>query len=446
MIKRSPLLMVLMVAVLAPALTSCETVTDLFKETPPPPLSGDRRPALPLDQAINLIPDTEAGTATVPDAWSADNWPQAGGHAGHAMQNLALSSGDLQKKWSTDIGTGSTKAVPLTAQPVVMDGRLYAMDSENQLSSIDIKTGKVYWRLYVGAKFEDDVAIGGGLAAVDGRIYITNGYAEALALTESGEEVWRVRLPAPARAAPAVLDGRVYVMTLDGQILSMNIDDGVQLWSYRGITDGTRVLGAPTPAVDREIVVAPFSSGELVALRVENGTVAWADNLAPTLRFGGLDSLADIRAHPILDDKTVIAISYAGRLVAIDERTGARVWQSDIGGGDTPWVAAETIYVLSKESTLVALSKGDGLVRWRLDLPRYDDPNSKKNPVLWAGPMMAGGRLLVTGTYGRALWVDPQSGQVVGEMNIGDTLAVPPLVVQNTLFTLARDGTLTAWK
>jgi outer membrane protein assembly factor BamB len=416
----------------------------LFDKAEDLPLPGTRVNALPMKIADM---DTGAISAFVlPDVWRNDMWPQAGGFPGHSMQNLALAPA-VTKHWSMDIGQGATKEAPLTAQPVVAGGRVYTLDSHGQLSALRAASGKQDWRLYVGSRDEDDFASGGGVAIDQDALYVTNGYAEVLALkADKGQEYWRTRLSAPARSAPSVLDDRVFVMTIDGQIHALNAIDGKILWSYRGLASGAGVLGTASPAVNRDLVIAPFSSGEIVALRVENGSVAWSDNLAPPVRFGGLFSLGDIRALPIMDNGLVFAMSYGGRLVALDERTGARVWQRDIGGADTPWIAGDNIFVLTKDAQLFALDRTSGGMRWRLDLPRYDDPVSKDNPVLWSGPVLAGGRLMVVRTDGQVYDINPETGNVLGDWDVGATLATPLVVADETLYALGRNGILGAWK
>ena len=119
------------------------------------------------------------------------------------------------------------------------------------------------------------------------------------------------------------------------------------MWEHDTISEGAGLLGAASPAVDMDIVVPALSSGDILALRIENGALAWSDNLARSTRLGGLIGLSDIRALPILDQNMVIAISYGGKMAAIDKRTGNRLWQKNISGVETPWVAGDIVYVPS---------------------------------------------------------------------------------------------------
>lgn len=427
------------------ALTACSS---WLGDKEAPPLPGERLSVMQLQKTLEPEDAPLKGQGFVaPDKWTNEFWPQAGGYSNHAMQHLDMNPGELKKIWSVDIGDGSNKSNPLTAQPIVVDGRVYAVDIDGQLSAFNAETGKKLWKIFVGATDEDDTVLGGGLAFSGGMLFVTNGYAEMLALKpDDGALYWRTKLSAPARAAPTVLDGRVYVVTLDSHLMTINAADGKVLWTYRGLAEGAGLLGAASPAANHNVVIAPFSSGEIFALRKENGSVAWSDNLAPPLRLGGVGGLSDIRALPIMDNGLVIAMSYAGRIAAIDERSGTRVWQRDLGGRETPWVAGNTVFVLSSDNQLLALGRDNGSIRWVKQLDRFEDPDNRVKPIVWTGPVYAGGRLIVAGTEGRSLDINPETGEIIREWDLGDTPAVPLVVANKTLFVLTRDGTLTAWR
>ena len=211
---------------------------------------------------------------------------------------------------------------------------------------------------------------------------------------------------------------------------------------FCGISESAGLVGGASPAANSDIVVPVFSSGEITALRVENGSVAWSDSLSSVRGFGGLSSISDIQALPVIDKGVVIAMSFSGRLVAIDERTGNRVWQREIGGTETPWVAGNHIFVLSSENQLVALGRDTGSIRWVTELPRFDGGD----PVVLTGPVLAGGRLIVAGTDGVVFEVEPQSGKVLREWDAGSSVLIPPVVAGGTLYLLSEDGTLSAYR
>jgi outer membrane protein assembly factor BamB len=409
------------------------------------PLEGERISVLELQNALE--PDDAALSAqglVTPEPWRNEFWPQAGGYPNHSMQNLALNTGALKRVWSADIGTGTTDELPLTAQPIVADGKVFTLDTESQLSAFDAQSGKNIWRVNVRKKKEkDDPVISGGVSFGGGVLYVTNGYDEVLALKPAdGSVFWRKKIGAPSRSAPTILDQRVFVSTLDNRLLALNAVNGEVLWEYTGLSESAGLIGAASPAAGRDIVVPVFSSGEITALRVENGSVAWSDNLSSSRRLGNLDSINDIKAHPVIDKGLVIGISFSDRLVAIDERTGSRVWQREIGGSNTPWLAGNHLFVLSLNNELIALGRETGSIIWVAKLPRFDGDD----PVLFTGPILAGGRLFVFGSGGRVLEVKPDTGKVITEWDAGDSVLISPVIAAGTMYTLSEDGTLSAYR
>ncbi len=429
--------------------TGCSSVGGLFGGDDDEALmQGERISVLELQKAIEPDDATyEVDGMVIPAPWQNEFWPQNGGYPNHSMQNLAFKDEQPSKLWSIDIGEGSTSELPLTASPIVVDKTVFTLDTDFNLNAFSTKNGQKIWSTDVQDKEEDDPVISGGLAFGGGILYVTNGYNEVLALNPAdGEILWRKVLPAPARAAPTVIEERLFVTTLDNKLIVLNALNGEALWDYDGIAESAGLVGAASPAANHQIVVPAFSSGELTALRVENGAIAWSDNLSNLRRFGGLSSLSDIKALPVIDQGIVFAISFSGKLVALDERTGSRIWQREIGGSNTPWLAGSHVFVLSTDNELVALGRKNGVIRWITRLPRYEDPATKDNALIWHGPILAGGRLILAGTDGVVIEVEPENGDIIRQWDSGDTIAMPPIIADQTLYLLDENGKLTAYR
>ncbi len=431
---------------LALALTGCDTFDNMFSDTTKDRLKGPRVSVLALDTTLEPDPALTRVRVALPRPVLNADWPQAGGNSAHAMQHLAL-DGALHKAWSDSIGEGETRYGALLSQPVVEGGRIFALDGRDVAIALDAKTGNELWRNDLKPGDELGHAYGGGVAAAGDRVYVTTGYAQVLALdAATGREIWRRQVTAPVRAAPTVADGRVFAVTVDNELEVLSVDDGHLLWTHNGIPETAGLLGAASPAVEGDIVVVPYSSGEIFALRVENGRPLWTDNLTTARPLGALSTIADIRGRPVIDRGRVYAVSHSGRMVAINLRTGDRVWEQDIGGTQGPWVAGDYIYVLSNDDDLMCLTRDDGHVRWATELPRYENPKKKKDPITWAGPVLAGDRLIVVASTGDAVSVSPYTGRALGHSEFPDGVFLDPVVAGDTLFVLTDQADLIALK
>lgn len=411
------------------------------------PLPGTRVDVLDFEK--DLRPDAgDNNTAFVlGDVDNNDSWQQAGGQPDHSMANLALSSKELKKAWSADIGEGSRSKLPLTAQPVVAGKSVFTLDTDSELSSFDTSNGKRRWQVSVRDPGEGDPVISGGIATDGTLVYVTAGYDELVAVDAAkGDIKWRAKLTSPSRAAPTVTGGRVFVTTLSNSILSIDAKDGKVQWEFTGLASDTGLVGAASPAANDELVVPAFSSGEVYALRSGNGSVAWSDNLSNSLRLGGLSAMSDIRGLPVIDGNMVYAISFAGKMAAIDLNSGNRVWQKDISGSKTPWVSGNRVYLISTESQIISLDKAKGGVVWVSQLARFKNKEEKKDPIFWTGPLMAGNRLLAFSSDGRIAEVDPEKGTLIRQTNTGEDIRISPIVAGGTLYFVTEDGDLMAYR
>lgn len=427
-------------------LSGCNTVSDMFGREGPPPLPGERISILQLQKELVPNPELESEPVVLPDVWENKFWPQFGGYPNHAMTHLALPE-KINRVWKTSIGKGGNHRTPLTASPVVAEGKVFTLDTAGVLAAFDIERGRRQWRESIVPKAEGrHAAVGGGLAWDSGRLFVTAGYKHLLAIDPaSGKAIWRVALPAPARAAPTVMNNRVYLVTLDNRLMVYTAEDGALLWQYTGVSETTNLLGSASVAADETLVVLPLSSGELYGLRPENGQIVWQDNLSAVRRLGALSAIADVRGLPVIDQGIVFAVSYSGRMVALDQVTGRRLWQREIGSAETPWVAGDNVYVLTTEQQLAALTRGRGDIRWVADLPRWADKDHTA-PLIWAGPVLAGGRLFVVGSSKNMLEINVETGEIFKTHKLSGPSILPPVVAEGTLLVLSHNGDLSAYR
>jgi outer membrane protein assembly factor BamB len=353
----------------------------------------------------------------------------------------------LARAWDTSIGEGSSRYTRVMSQPVIAGGRIFAMDGGAQVSALDAASGKRIWQVDLKPEELRGNGFGGGPAFWNDRLYVTTGYAQVLALDPAdGKVIWRHNVASPVHSAPTVADGRIYAVTVENELNALAVADGKRLWSHNGIPETAGLLGGASPAVGSEVVVAAYSSGELFALRVENGRAVWTDNLASTHSVNAVAGLADIRGRPVIEHGRVFAVSHSGRMAAIDLRTGDRVWEQQIASSHSPWVVGDYVFVLANDNQLVCLTHAEGKVRWGLQLRRYEDEKAKSDPILWAGPVLGGNRLIVLSSLGEAVSVSPYTGEIVGRQEMSASGYLGPVIADNALYLLTDNADLSAYR
>lgn len=399
------------------------------------PLPGKRVAVVLSDGATGSI---ELATAdrplTLPPQRQNEAWPLQGGAASHSPGHLVLPA-TIRTAWSVDVGQGSSKLGRLTASPIVADGRVFTLDAAGLVTAIS-QTGSVVWRASMTPEKDKDYkAFGGGLAAEGGRVFVATGHGIVTALdTQGGKKLWEKNVGSPVRSAPTIGSGRVFVLTTDGRTVALAGHDGAELWVYRGLPERASLLIGSNPAVDNDVVVVPYPSGELVALQAATGTGVWSESLARTRTASSLGSMSDA-ASPSIDSGTVFAIGHSGRMIATEARSGERLWSVNVPGIQTPYVAGDTVYVVDTGGQLIAMGRRDGKALWTTRL---------SGAKTWSGPVLAGGRLWLTSDTGKLIGVNATGGKVETELNIGSPIYIAPIVANGRMYVLTDKARLVA--
>lgn len=411
------------------------------------PLKGERIPVIQFSNSANV--DDAADDVVMKLALMAANtsWPQQGGAATHMPGHIALPDGELQQIWRSNIGRGSAKDRKLITTPIVAGEMIFASDTDGNVGAYQFADGKRLWRINIIPKKESPV-VSPGITFGNAMLYAADGVGSVWAINpENGEEIWQRNLGQPVRGAPTYQDGRLYVITLNDETIALDARNGDELWRHRGVQESAGLLGSPSPAAEGSVVITAYSSGDIIALRAETGQEAWGDNLTGASEFQSraVTQLAGFRGHPVLDQEIAIAGNSSTRMVAVHVPSGERIWQREFGISATPWISGNTVFVITTQGALLALNRDTGLIRWTFALPRFEG-NDRDYPIFWQGPILAGGRLLLVGSDGRLLEINPANGEKIRENKLAGSMMVPPIIAQNTLIIVTDNGDMVAYR
>lgn len=427
---------------------------------------------LELSESLVVTGALQPSDVVLPDPLPTNSWPQVGGNATHSMQRLT-SDGNLEKAWTKDFGKGSSRKGRILAPPVIQGDRIYVMDANNTVRALSVDGGSRIWdyklkiessgktrrgrkslfdRVRDPLSFRDEGGVdkdgvGGGLSIVDNKVFVTSGLGIVEALdAETGESVWRRQIRVPLHSAPTIKDGRVFAISDDNELFAFDAETGETEWTYQGIVEGARMLTLPAPAVVDEVVIAPFSSGELIALRVQNGSVLWQDSLSGGGRLTPLASLNDIASGPVVADGYVIASAQSGVTNAFDLRTGQRIWSQPAGSLSFPWVAGDFIYSATTNGEIICMSKLDGQLVWLTQLEGFKNEKKREKKIAWSGPVLVDDKLVVLSSRGVGMELNPFDGSVIREFKTGQDVFVPPVFANGTLYIVSDGAKLTAYR
>lgn len=405
-----------------------------------------------LKDTVNLAPDFAPGTIQVrlPAPYLNPKWTQNGGNSLHLMGHLEADS-KLKEIWSAGFGEGSSKRDFLIAAPIMAYNAVFAIDADGVVSAFRQDSGERIWKRRLKPVNRDDKSVamkGAGLAEFNQKIYATTGFGGVFALDmKTGKEIWRRDYETPFRIAPTVANNKLFVQQIDNTLIALNADSGEELWKNTTDYENTTLVGGASPAYnpDLDVVIAAFSNGELQAFKASTGTPLWNDLLVSRQRTNSLANIAAVKANPVIDGDRVYAVGYNSVLTAIDLRTGARIWEREMGSSSQPWIAGEYLYVLTNDFDLLCLQKSSGKIVWNTNIPTGKDL-AEKSGVFGNGPLLVSNRLVVATSNGYIFSISPYTGEIISYISTSDGVDLAPIMAKGLTILTTNDADLLAYK
>lgn len=429
------------------ALSGCNVLTNRSAEREAEE-AADRagRIAMVLgDEALQADPSLATQTIDLPPPEPLAAWPQSGAVASKVVGHVTAGA-RFEVDWRQDAGRGSDQRSALTSPPVTSETSIYVLDAGQTVRAFDLETGSPRWSEKIpSGNNRDRVGIGGALAYDSGRIFVASGYSLLMALdAETGTQIWRRDMDAPMTGAPTIRDGRMFVTSNNNEVFAIDLNDGQTIWSDQAISEPARVLGSPSPAAVEDIVVTPYSSGEVIAYLAGNGRRLWTDALSRPGRFTPISAINDIAARPVLAAGLVIVANQSGLTAAIDGRTGTRVWVQPIGSTQAPALVGSHLFVIGVDGTLAAIDAATGGVYWSRELRRFRNEERQRGRISYSGPLVASGHIVLVSSEGEVIRFDPQTGEEAGRLDLGQDVFLEPIAVGERIFILTDQARLVA--
>jgi len=375
-------------------------------------------------------------------------WSHRQGLNGARPQHPALSA-QPQLAWSTPIGQGDARRLRLATDPVAADGRIFTLDADARVQATGTN-GAVLWSRDVTPDWaRRGSASGGGLAVAGNRLYVASAYGFLAAFdAASGEEIWRQRFDAPLMGAPMVQGERVHVSVGDSSLWSLDAATGRIDWTLAGTESLSMMSRTAAPASVGDLVVFPTQSGELRAVRRSNGASAWATIVAGRRIGAAYANISSVTGDPVVDGNRVYAANQSGRLMAVDARSGAEIWSANEAAYSPVWPVGGSVFLVSDENRVMRLDAASGAPIWAQELPLFTTDRPRRQAQIFPqyGPVLAGGRLWVASGDGALRGLDPASGAIAAQIEVPGGAASGPIVVNQTLYVLGRNGVLHAYR
>jgi outer membrane protein assembly factor BamB len=299
-------------------------------------------------------------------SWTSANADASSSRALDATDLDAASIARLTVRWRFRLGAGGSSFGAVTANPIVSGDTVYIQDTRSSVYALDLETGALRWKHAMAAPNDGP----NGLTVSGSRIYGATDTTVFALDAANGHTLWSRRLVNRFEqfiaVAPLVDRGRAYLSTQGfppggrGAVYALSAATGRVLWRFATIAkpwphpqaggggiwypvsvdgDGNVYAGISNPGPWGGSKAFPnggwfgrstLYTDSLVVLAGATGKLLWFDQVTPhDVRD------YDFEASPILatlgGKHLVFGAGKAGRVVAWNRDTHARVWSRAVG-------------------------------------------------------------------------------------------------------------------
>jgi outer membrane protein assembly factor BamB len=180
----------------------------------------------------------------------------------------------------------------------------------------------------------------------------------------------------------------------------------------------------------------------------QGGLSRWNATVVGKRPGRALSSISDVTSPPVASGDTLYVGNQSGRLAALSIGSGKPLWTARSGAITPVWPAGDSVFVVSDLNEVLRLDASDGSRIWATPLPNFikDRPRRQAEVFAHHGPVVAGGRVIVTSGDGVMRSFDPVDGTLVGTVEIPGGATTAPVVAGGTLYVVSRKGELLAFR
>ncbi|MCK9397161.1 MAG: outer membrane protein assembly factor BamB [Methylobacter sp.] len=335
--------------------------------------------------------------------------------------------------WKESVGVGADEQ-SLKLIPAIGSGKIVAADHGGLVQARSLTTGNLVWET------ETEVHFSGGPGLGAGTIILGSSDAEVVALDiETGAVLWKTTVSSEVLSVPVVGNGIVVVRTTDGAVIALDEKTGGKRWNYERSVPALSVRGTGSPLIVEDNVIGGYDNGKVMALRLSDGKYVWETSIAVSKGRSEIERLVDLDVDPIVINGVIYVASYQGGIAAISELDGDVLWRNETVSSHSGLSNdSRYLYLTNTQSHVMQLDQRSGASLWTqkdLQQRRLTAPVAYDNYV-------------VVGDFeGYVHWLSRTDGRQLARVQITEgPIDAKPIVVDNTVYVYAKNGTLAALK
>jgi len=293
-------------------------------------------------------------------------------------------------------------------EPIGIDWWPMFHHTENQTgfsTSNAPNTNEVLW------SYQTDYFITSSPNVVNGKVFIGSLDRKFYCLDmDDGNVLWNFTTKGQITGSSAVYKGKVYFGSQDSKFYCLDAVNGSQIWKFN-----SNFMIESSPSISDDKVFFGSSDGDFYCLDAINGTLIWEYSVGNVIWT----------APAIYDDKIYFG-SLSGDLYCLDILNGDLIWSYSTTSGiwSSPAVYDEKVYFGSNDNFVYCLNANNGNLIWSFDA----------EGEVHSSPAIAYGNVYI-GSSGQGLFcLNASSGELVWQYLINNGIWCSPAVADNKIY------------
>ncbi len=337
----------------------------------------------------------------------------------------------LQTVWKESVGSGADEKY-LKLIPAVAEGTVYAADNKGHLQARGASNGSLTWEASTDYSFSAGPGLGLHTVVMGTSAGEVIGFDKA-----TGAQRWKTDVPSEVLATPTISKGVVLIRTTDGNLIGLQEENGGQLWVSEHSVPALSIRGSGAPIVIDSSVIAGFASGKLQALQLRDGKALWEATIAIPSGRSEVERLVDLDVDPVASRGAIYISSFTGGTCSVSEVDGDVLWRNEAVSSYTGIsLDYRYLYISDTQGDVSQLDQRSGAALWK--------QKDLHNRQLTAA--VAYQNYVVVGDFeGYVHWLSITDGRQLARIQVSKAaIEAKPVVVDDTVYIYAKDGTLAA--
>ncbi|MCB1690159.1 MAG: outer membrane protein assembly factor BamB [Halioglobus sp.] len=281
---------------------------------------------------------------------------------------------EIDELWSVDVGDGQGDGF-YRLRPAIRGDMIYVAAANGEVAAVNRLSGDTVWEA------ELETQLSGGVGVYEDSLFVGSSEGYVLRLdASSGERVWSTPVRGEILSAPQGNGKVVVAQTYDGRLQGLDYQTGTILWTYDSNVPVLTIRGTSTPIFNGSQVYAGFANGRVLGFDSQTGALLWEVRVSIPQGRSEIERIVDVDGTMELAGNELFAVSYQGSVVAIDVKSGRKIWQQKASSFSGVSQGFSNVYVADEDGTLSAYMRNGQGVRWTQGALAYREL-SRPTPV-----------------------------------------------------------------